>query len=135
MTYSFMTQKEKDDFQLCLKLRQDGVITTPGAPFEESDRTEIEALIARGVFEVCQYDPDVHTGRIFNLRVVREIKGKTTQPYEKSRCVLAGHSDAEKEAVLTQSPTVQRISQRLMLAIGASLIQSHDMKFELRDIT
>ena len=70
----------------------------------------MDTLIANGTFEILKYDPDQHKGRIFNLRLVREIKGKTTQPYEKSRLVLAGHSDTEKEEILTQSPTIQRIS-------------------------
>jgi len=132
---TFLTQKEKDDFALAIKLRADGVITTPGEPFEESDRTEMESLIAGGTFEVLPYDPSIHKGRIFDLRLVREIKGKTTQPYEKSRLVLAGHSDEEKKEILTQSPTIQRMSQRLILAIGPSLIASYGMHCELRDIT
>ena len=131
----FLSQKERDDFALALKLRADGVITTPGEPFEESDRTEMDSLIAGGTFEVQSYDPSQHSGRIFNLRLVREIKGKSTQPYEKSRLVFAGHSDKEKEEILTQSPTIQRMSQRLLLAIGPSLIASHGMHCELRDIT
>jgi hypothetical protein len=132
---TFLTQKELGDLELARQLRKDGIITTPGLPFEESDRTEMEALIANGIFEVLQYNPRRKYGRIFNLRLVREIKGKTTQPYEKSRLVLAGHSDQDKESILTQSPTIQRMSQRLLLALGASLIATYGMHFELRDIT
>ena len=130
----FLTQKEKDDYALAVKLRTDGVITTPGQPFEQSDRTEMDSLMANGTFEVLRYDPAKHTGRIFNLRLVREIKGKTTQPYEKSRLVLAGHSDEGKQEILTQAPTIQRMSQRLILAIGPTLLV-RGMKCELRDIT
>lgn len=132
---TFLTQKELGDLELARQLRKDGIITTPGLPFEESDRTEIETLIANGIFEVLQHDLRKKYGRIFNLRLVREVKGKTTQPYEKSRLVLAGHSDQEKESILTQSPTIQRISQRLLLALGASLIATYGMHCELRDIT
>jgi hypothetical protein len=132
---AFLTQKEKDHYALAVKLRADGIITTPGPPFEESDRTELEALIANGTFEILKYDPDKHTGRIFNLRLVREVKGQNTQPYEKSRLVLAGHSDKEKEEILTQAPTIQRMSQRLILAIAPSLIATYGMHCELRDIT
>jgi hypothetical protein len=131
----FLTQKESNDLELSLKLRAEGIITTPGTPFEESDRTEMEALIANGIFEIQRLDPHKHSGRIFNLRLVREVKGKTTQPYEKSRLVFAGHSDTGKELILTQSPTIQRMSQRLLLALGASLQAAYGMKFELRDIT
>jgi hypothetical protein len=132
---TFLTQKEKSDYELAIQLRTEGIISTPGAPFEESDRTEMEALIANGTFEVLRFDARKDYGRIFNLRLVREVKGKTTQPYEKSRLVFAGHSDTGKEEILTQSPTIQRMSQRLLLAIGASLIKTYGMHCELRDIT
>jgi hypothetical protein len=49
--------------------------------------------------------------------------------------VLAGYSDQDKESILTQSPTIQRISQRLLLVLGALLIATYGMHFELRDIT
>lgn len=74
---SFLTQKERDDYALALKLREEGVITTMGAPFEESDRAEMDALIANSTFEILTFDPSIHYGRIFNLRLVREIKGCT----------------------------------------------------------
>jgi hypothetical protein len=37
---------------LAQQLRRDRIITTTGIPFEESDRTEIETLIANSTFEV-----------------------------------------------------------------------------------
>ncbi|KAF1973896.1 hypothetical protein BU23DRAFT_580108 [Bimuria novae-zelandiae CBS 107.79] len=126
---------EKDNYTLVIKLRVDSVITTPREPFKELDYTEMESLIAGGTFKVLIYDLSIHKGRIFNLRLVREIKGKSTQPYEKSRLVFAGHSDEEKKEILTQSPTIQRMSQRLILAIGPSLMASYGMHCELRDIT
>ncbi len=42
--------------------------------------------------------------------MVRKVKGKTTKPYEKSRLVIQGYNNEEKEAILTQSPTIQRAS-------------------------
>jgi len=66
------------DWQLCLQLRQEDKLTTPGRPFELSGRKEINALRARDVFS----------------QLVREIKGKDTNtPYEKSRLVIQGYSD------------------------------------------
>ncbi len=86
---SFISAKEKADFELSVKLRQEGVITTPGKPFEQSDRKEIDALVARGVFAFEQYDEHKHHERIFKSRIVREVKGKqTSTPYEKSRLVI-----------------------------------------------
>ncbi|KID59340.1 hypothetical protein MAN_10752, partial [Metarhizium hybridum] len=100
---AFMTAKEEADWQLCLHLRQEGRITTPGRPFELSDRTEIDALQAQDVFRFETYDPVTHgADRLFKSRLVREIKGKgTTTPYEKSRLVIQGHSDNGKQTILT----------------------------------
>ena len=86
----FISHRERADYDLALKLRQDGVITTPGDPFEQLNLTEIESLLANGMLQPLQYDSNKHTGvRLFKSRLVREIKGKTTnKPYEKSRLVI-----------------------------------------------
>ncbi|RYC58587.1 hypothetical protein CHU98_g7622 [Xylaria longipes] len=132
----FLTLKEQQAFDLATKLRTDGVITTSGKPFKESDATEINELIARGVFEFVAYDPDIHGKKhIFKSRLVQEVKRKNTKPYEKSRLVVQGYNDAEKDTILTQSPTIQRISQRLILALGPSLVQDFGALCELKDIT
>ncbi|KAM4062035.1 cwf18 domain containing protein [Hirsutella rhossiliensis] len=96
---------------LSLKLRSDGIITSPGDPFEESDNKEITDLVGRGVFQFERYDQMTHGNyRIFRSRMVREVKGINTKPYEKSRLVIQGHNDFEKTTLLTQSPTIQRVS-------------------------
>ncbi|KAK1914047.1 hypothetical protein P3342_007293 [Pyrenophora teres f. teres] len=129
----YITKKEEADHELAIKLRNDGVITTPGTPFEASDDQEISDLVGRGVFEFEQYDKERHGGiRIFKSRLVREVKGKTTKPYEKSRLVIQGYQDHGKEAILTQSPTIQRCSQRVILA---PVLVQRGMSIELRDIT
>ncbi|KAF2025958.1 hypothetical protein EK21DRAFT_103538 [Setomelanomma holmii] len=87
--HAYITKKEQDDLELAIKLRNDRVITTSGAPFE--------ALHSRV--------------RIFKSRLVREVKGKTTKLYKKSRL----------EAILTQSPTIQRCSQRLIMSLAPVL--------------
>ena len=131
-----MTQKEKDDYDLALKLRRDGIITTPGEPFEMSDDQEITSLISRGVFKFERYNPNEHGNiHIFNSRMVREVKGKTEKPFEKSRLIVQGHSDEEKRSILTQSPTIQRVSQRLLAAIAPGLDVMLGITIELRDVT
>jgi hypothetical protein len=133
--HAYITKKEEDDLELAIKLRNDGVITTPGAPFEASDDQEISDLAGRGVFKFERYNDRLHNGiRIFKSRLVREIKGKTTKPYEKSRLVIQGYQDHGKEAISTQSPTIQRCSQRLIMSLAPVLVQ-HGMSVELRDIT
>jgi hypothetical protein len=87
---------------LAEELRTQGRITTPGLSFQVAQEQEIEGLIARGVFDFVQYDPTVHTSWIFNLRLVNEVKGKTTAtPYEKSRLVIQAYNDKGKEMILT----------------------------------
>jgi hypothetical protein len=63
---------------MLLKLRAEGVITTPRGPFKELDCTEIDALIVNSTFKVLSYNLLKHLGRIFNLCLVQEVKGKTT---------------------------------------------------------
>jgi hypothetical protein len=133
---SFLTSKEQADAALAIQLRAEGKITTPGAPFEESTQCEIDSLIADGVFEFIQLDIEQldHDIRIFKSRIVNEIKNKTTKPYEKSRLVVQGYNDDGKDEILTQSPTIQRASQRLILAVMPTLLLQ-GMVAWLRDIT
>ena len=56
-------------------------------------------------------------------------------PYKKSRLVVQAYNDAGKEVILTQSPTIQRASQRLLIAIAPTLIKDQNMALWLRDIT
>ena len=86
----YLTEKENRDRELSLELRQKGIITTLGEPFEASRRKEIKGLIARGVFEIIDSDSkEIRNARIFGSRTVNEIKGKeTTTPYEKTRLVI-----------------------------------------------
>ncbi|KAJ6039209.1 hypothetical protein N7460_007241 [Penicillium canescens] len=131
-----MTNKERADMELSIKLRNESVITTPGSPFEQSQNKEIEGLIARGVFDFVQYDPMKHDGvRIFNSRLVNEIKGKATgTPFEKSRLVIQAYNDEGKGMILTQSPTIQRASQRIIVALAPSLSEKN-ISLSIRDIT
>jgi hypothetical protein len=72
--------------------------------------------------------------RLFNSRFVDEIKNKgTDKAFEKSRLVVQAYNDSEKELVLTQSPTIQRASQRLILCIAAMKLPQ--ARLYLRDIS
>jgi heterodisulfide reductase subunit A-like polyferredoxin len=85
-----MTHKEQADIELAIKLRKDGVITTLEDLFKRSQQQEINDLIARGVFEFVQYDPNKHLGvRIFNFRLVNKVKEKATNSlFKKSRLIV-----------------------------------------------
>ena len=87
---AFMTVKEKADFKLAKQLQKEGCITTPGAPFQVSDKQEINSLITRGVFKFKKYDPTkFNKVCIFKLRMVNKIKGKATNAlFKKLRLVI-----------------------------------------------
>ncbi|KAF1935267.1 hypothetical protein EJ02DRAFT_507147 [Clathrospora elynae] len=95
----YLSKKEEDNYALAIKLRNDSVINTPGAPFEASNQKEIDDLVGRGVFSFELFDSTVHDGFcIFKSRMVRKVKGKTMVPYEKSRLVLRNITQAYPQA-------------------------------------
>lgn len=118
-TSIFITAKEKCDIEISKQLRSQGIIKIPGLPFELSRKQEIDGLIARGVFELIPWKNDFKNKiRFYNSRFVDEIKGKDTAiPNEISRLVIQTYCDDGKLEILTQSPTIQRASQRLILVI------------------
>jgi hypothetical protein len=121
----FLTRKKHEDAQLAEKFRRKDKITTPDKPFELLNQTEINALIAREIFRFEQFDLIKHGNiRIFKSRIINEVKCKTTdKPYEKSRLVIQDYKNKGKFVVLTQSPTIKRSSQRILLAIAPSLVK------------
>ncbi|PVH83472.1 hypothetical protein DL98DRAFT_615736 [Cadophora sp. DSE1049] len=117
---AFLTEKETRDRQLSIELRASGKITTPGPPFQQSRRTEYEAFIKRGVFiPIYKDDPRVKGHRIFKSRMV----------------------DEGKREILTQSLTIQRISQRLIICLAAAVRRPKGVRngsephLAIRDIT
>lgn len=105
---------------------------TRQAPFTESRAAEINGLIEKGVFEIVPLSAVPAGTRLFTSRFVDQIKAPgTPKEHEKSRLVVRAYQDHEKERVLVQSPTIQRASQRLILALAATLRYG----LYLRDIT
>jgi hypothetical protein len=92
---------------------------TPEHQFAESRRKEINGLMEKGVFEAIDLK-DIPPGvRIFNLRFVDEIKNpRIDKAFKKSRLVVQAYNDANKSLVLTESPMIQRCSQRLILCLA-----------------
>ena len=71
--------------------------------------------------------------RIFNSRFVDLIEhAGTSKAMEKSRLVVQAYKDADKKGVLTQAPTIQRASQRLILSLTAS---THGLEVYMREIS
>ncbi len=102
--------------------------------FEDSRRKEINDLLERRVFELVIIDVVLRDVRIFNFRFVNEIKHSgTANVYEKSKLVIQTYNDHDKAQVLTQSSTIQRMSQRIILVLTACTIS--DCNLYLRNIT
>ena len=109
---------------------QDNALALP--PFTASRRKELNGLLKNGIFEVVDIEDIPYSIRIFNSRFIDEIKNpRTDKAFEKSRLVVQAYQDIEKNIVLTQSPTIQHISQRLILALAATL---PDNSLYLQDI-
>ena len=63
--------------------------------------------------------------RIFNSRFVNEVKNvDTNSTFEKSRLMMQAYNDSTKHLVLTQSPTIQRVNQRLILCFAAIIFST-----------
>jgi hypothetical protein len=57
--------------------------------------------------------------RIFNSRFVNKIKNaRIDKVFEKSRLVMQAYNNLEKSIILTQSLTIQYISQRFILVLA-----------------
>jgi hypothetical protein len=102
--------------------------------YETSRQAEVIGLLEKGVFKVTPRSKVPKGVRIFNSRFINEVKNQgTDKPVAKSRLVVQAYNDDEKHLVLTQSPTIQRISQRIILCIAA--ISTETTGLYLRDIS
>jgi hypothetical protein len=96
---------------------------------------EIHGLIEKGVFDFIDESAVPPGTRIFGSRFVDSIKNPGTEDaFEKSRLVVQAFNDPAKAEVLTQSPTVQRSSQRVLLALAPRFLQE-GKELYIRDIS
>ena len=87
---TFIINKEKSNIKLILKLRRKSIIIIFRYLFKAFQKKEINGLIIKGVFNFTKFDYIKYTKvRIFNSRLINEIKSKTTNnPYKKLRLVI-----------------------------------------------
>jgi hypothetical protein len=91
-------------------------------------------LLEKRVFELIIIDAVLKDVRIFNSRFVDEIKHPDIPDvYEKSRLMIQTYNDHDKTLMLIQSSTIQRMSQRIILALTACIMP--DCHLYLRNIT
>lgn len=114
--------------QLCINL-----VNNDEEIFAASRQKELRGLLDMNVFEPVPLSSVPQGTRIFDSHFVDEMKMPgTAQAYPRSRLVVQAFKDEGKVQVLTQSPTLQRVSQRILLSISVSL-EGHSLY--LLDIT
>ena len=111
-------------------------MTCDAYAFETSRSAEVAGLIKKGTFKVVNPASIPNDIRIFKSRFVDEMKNKGGNLFEKSRLVVQAYDDIGKQEVLTQSPTIQRVSQRIILCLTPTMMaRNPNIKLFLRDIT
>lgn len=109
----------------------------PKPTFTDSRLKEVNRLLDRDIYELVDISEVPNRVRIFGSRFVNKIKFKgTTDAYKKSRIIVQAYNNKDKEKILCQSPLIQRVSQRVILALTLSLIKAGKASIVyLRDIT
>ncbi|KAI0995530.1 hypothetical protein K3495_g12649, partial [Podosphaera aphanis] len=112
-------------------------LTVPAQPWgtqiAEARRKELNDLQEKQVFSICDIKEVPQNIRIFGSKWVDKIKNEgTPMVFAKARLVIQGYNDSGKQEILTQSPTIQRASQRIILAIAT---MRPDLDLYLRDIS
>ncbi len=111
----------------------DSIVHTALSQFAAFRQKEINELIEKDVFQSVDKNDVSFDVRIFNSRFVDEIKHlDTDKAFEKSRLVMQTFNDQNKNLVLIQSSTIQRVSQRLIVCFIAVF---SEMNLYLRNIT
>jgi hypothetical protein len=79
--------------------------------FSASYQKELASLLEKGVFKIVKLNDVPKAVQLFNSRFVNKIKNPSTdKAFKKSQLVVQAYNDTKKELVLTQSPTIQRVS-------------------------
>ena len=101
------------------------------AQYTASRQKEIAGLLEKGVFKVVTSVDISSNTQIFNSFYVNKIKhADTDKAYKKSWLVVQAYNDQEKDLVLTQLPTIQQVSQRLIVCLAA-IFQDYNIQLYL----
>jgi hypothetical protein len=96
---------------------------------------EIAELLKTEVFRTIKTEDISIEERVFNSRFVDEIKHlETERAFEKSRLVIQTYNDLNKNLILIQTSSIQRVSQRLIVCLTI-MLEKRDINIYLRDIT
>ena len=109
---------------------------TSPAQYTASRHKEIARLFEKGIFKVVTTNSIPSNIQILNSRFVNKIKNPDTDKvYEKSQLVVQAYNDKEKDLILTQLLTIQRVSQHLIICLAATFQDNDNIKLYLRDVT
>ncbi len=117
-------------FAVIIKL--DSIVHIVLSQFVAFRQKKINDLIEKSVFRSISKNDVSSDVRIFNFRFVDEIKHfDIDKAFEKSRLVVQTFNDQNKNLMLTQSFTIQRVNQRLIVCF---IVVFSKMNLYLRDI-
>jgi hypothetical protein len=107
-------------------------ITSVDSSFITSRQQKIAELLEKEIFLSINRADVLSDVRIFSSRFVNEIKhSNTDKAFEKFRLIVQTFKNQNKTLILTQSSIIQRVNQRLIICLAATLFQ---IKLYLRDI-
>lgn len=102
------------------------------AQYTASRQKEIAGLLEKNVFKVVTTADIPSNAQIFNSRFEDKIKNPgTDKAYEKSRLTVQAYNDKDKDLILTQSLTIQRVSQRFIVCLAAIFQNNKNIKLYL----
>jgi hypothetical protein len=103
-------------FAVAFKL--DSIVHIALSQFAAFRQKEINDLIEKDVFQSVRINDVSFDVRIFNFRFVNEIKHfDIDKAFEKSWFVMQTFNDQNKNLILIQSSTIQRVNQRLIVCL------------------
>lgn len=100
--------------------------------FYKTRKAELQGLINNGTFETANINDIPPNTRIFGSRFIDDLKKIGRRLKQKSRLVAQNYMDEEAAEMGTKAPTIQRFSQRLLIALAASIPETYTAT---RDIT
>lgn len=126
-------QQEENKFSTFTIATNTTLTMQKSSNFVDSRRKEMEGLLENGGFEIIS-EQDIPKGAlIFKTRFVDKIKHNSTpDAYHKSCLIFQAYNDDNKHNILTQAPTIQRVSQRILLCCATLITNA---KVALRDIS
>ena len=93
--------------------------------FKQSRKEELEGLMKANVFEIVNKSEVGKGSRIYGCRFVDTMKNTIDGTYKaKSRLVAQNYNDKDALSIMTRSPTVSRLGQRIAVAT-CPLFPSH----------